>query len=66
MESKTKYEEYYKLSTFFHKEYVKCNEMNHEMNHEMKIADISKECNELYENHKKFQEKYVKEIERRS
>lgn len=62
MESKTKYEECYRLSTFFHKEYVKCNEINHEL----KNIDIRKECNQLYENHKIFEEKYMKEIEKRS
>lgn len=62
MEDKSKCEEYYKVSTFFHKEYVKCNEINHEL----KGVNISKECNELYESHKKYQDKYVKEIEKRS
>lgn len=62
MEDKSKCEEYYKVSTFFHKEYVKCNEINHEL----KSVNISKECNELYESHKKYQDKYVKEIEKRS
>jgi len=62
MEKKDMCQEYYNISSFFHKEYVKCNEFNNNLQN----TNIVKQCNELYDLHKKYDEKYMKEIEKRS
>jgi hypothetical protein len=60
MENKSECDDYFKASNFFHKEYVKCIETNNNL----KSINIFNDCNELYEMHKKYEEKYTKEIEK--